>query len=201
MTKSDIWVYDCFWGILALMLAASAHAAKPDKNRKQTPDCFSGMSVEDQHETGIAQLSAGQRDALSAWMVKRLGVACVQARGAGGENRSTPQPGTSKESQIEAEVRRRVAAELAAQQAADTGREQKRPRQALKARIAGSFKGWRGNTEFVLDNGQVWRQVGGETYFVRRMDNPEVELVPMALGSWGLRLKATGRTVKVRRIR
>jgi hypothetical protein len=173
-------------------------------------DVFAGMSAAERQRTGLDQLTPAQRQALNAWLLEN-GVPAMEAaqkpkQADANNNDSVAQPAESTisaadEARIQAEVKTRVAEKLAKEKTERLGRENKAARQPVSARIAGDFKGWRGATEFTLDNGQVWKQVDAETYYLRTLHNPEVELVPMALGSWGLRLKATGRTVKVRRIR
>ncbi len=159
------------------------------------PDYLASMSVEERQRTGVDKLDERQRAALNAWLARQLSglrpAAVSQSREA-----SLP-----AEKIVEAEVEKRVQARLQEEKVRHMGRADAFPREIVSARIDGAFRGWRGATEFRLDNGQVWQQTDGETYYVRTLHNPEVELVPMALGSWGLRLKSTGRTVKVRRVR
>lgn len=175
----------------------SARASQPET--KEGADIFATMSPQQRQQTGVDTLSPAQKQALGAWLRDYL------AKQAAGRAPTGHSPSGTRhqanEAEVEKEVQRRVAEKLAKARADSTGREKSRQRQPVTARIAGKFKGWRGGTEFYLDNGQIWKQVGGETYYIRAMQDPEVELVPMALGSWGLRIKATGRTVKVRRIR
>ncbi len=188
--------------------------AGPSGAESEPVDIFSRMSAVERERTGIDSLTARQRAALLEWLQQHLR-AGEGATAASQPNRATAEFTTeagsrassstesvaASEAAMEAEVQRRVAQKLAQEKAARAGRENKSLRTPVQARIQGTFKGWRGATEFTFDNGQVWKQVDGETYYIRRMQDPEVELVPMALGSWGLRIKATGRTVKVRRIR
>ncbi len=193
---------------------ASAHAGSGGAESKPV-DIFSRMSAAERERTGIDSLTPRQRAALLEWLQQHLGAGDAHTTTSQASRATTEFPteaGTptssstapslpASEADMEAEVQRRVAQKLAQEKAARAGRENKSQRMPVQARIKGTFKGWRGATEFILDNGQVWKQVDGETYYIRHMQDPEVELVPMALGSWGLRIKATGRTVKVRRIR
>lgn len=66
------------------------------------------------------------------------------------------------------------------------------------ARVVGPFRGWTGGTYFPLDNGQVWRQVGGEVYDMPKVENAEVEIVKSGAGYH--RLKYQGAWVTVKRL-
>lgn len=70
----------------------------------------------------------------------------------------------------------------------------------LQSRIAGPFIGWSGNTVFLLENGQVWQQVGADEYYHRFPEGVEVAIIPGAIGSFRLVL-STGASVPVRRRR
>ena len=69
----------------------------------------------------------------------------------------------------------------------------------LESRIAGAFRGWSGDTIFRLENGQIWRQVGGGR-FVVRMEDPRVTIKRGSLGSYFLSVEGYGSRVKVARI-
>ncbi|MFT3829942.1 MAG: hypothetical protein QM691_09590 [Opitutaceae bacterium] len=71
---------------------------------------------------------------------------------------------------------------------------------SIRSRIAGEFRGWSGNTVFQLENGQVWRQAGSGSAFLR-LDSPEVTIERGALGAFFLRVEGIGGRVKVKRIR
>lgn len=74
-------------------------------------------------------------------------------------------------------------------------------RSAIKSRIDGPFTGWRGNTEFKLENGMVWRQAEPGLFSVNEMENPEVEIRPGMFGVWRLRVAGYNTRVRVERIR
>ncbi|MGY6587051.1 MAG: hypothetical protein ACXIUB_02060 [Wenzhouxiangella sp.] len=74
-------------------------------------------------------------------------------------------------------------------------------RSTIESRIKGSFTGWRGRTEFELENGQVWRQAESGTFVVPEMENPEVEIIPGMFNSWRLRVSGYNTRVRVERIR
>lgn len=83
----------------------------------------------------------------------------------------------------------------------DTGFELRRKRSTVSSRIAGTFDGWSGKTDFTLENGMVWRQAESGRYGVRTLDSPEVRIEPKLGGSWRLYVEGLNRSLKVRRIK
>lgn len=75
------------------------------------------------------------------------------------------------------------------------------PNERIDSRIVGTFEGWTGDTEFVLENGMVWEQTGNDRYRMRVMENPEVTIRPGLLGGWELQVEGYNVRTKVRRIR
>lgn len=69
----------------------------------------------------------------------------------------------------------------------------------FRSRIDGPFRGWTGETQFRLENGQVWQQRTRGRYF-RKLDSPEVLLIRTQLGFWKLRVIDTGKSVLVKRL-
>ena len=70
------------------------------------------------------------------------------------------------------------------------------------SRIDGPFTGWDGQTEFRLENGQVWRQADSADRFRSgTVMNPGVRIEPGMLDSWVLRIDGSNHRVKVRRIK
>lgn len=70
----------------------------------------------------------------------------------------------------------------------------------IACHIQGSFTGWSGHTLFTLDNGQVWRQSGGEVYVVPTVEDAIVELRKAPSGYYRLYL-SDGRWITVQRVR
>ena len=69
----------------------------------------------------------------------------------------------------------------------------------IENRLVGEFTGWRGNTTFTLENGQVWRQAeDGRLSF--RSDSPLVTIRRGAFGTYRLTVEGVNRAVRVRRI-
>jgi len=69
----------------------------------------------------------------------------------------------------------------------------------IESRIAGEFNGWRGNTIFRLENGQVWQQIE-QTRFTYRADSPVVTIRRGTFGGYRLRVDGLNRSVRVRRL-
>ncbi|MEO5596945.1 MAG: hypothetical protein ABIQ97_07340, partial [Lysobacteraceae bacterium] len=71
-----------------------------------------------------------------------------------------------------------------------------------ETRIAGTFKGWSGNTKFVLSNGQVWQQIDSAAQMGGvNVDSPVVTLEPGFMGSWMLSVEGFNSKVRVKRIK
>ena len=70
---------------------------------------------------------------------------------------------------------------------------------AVTSRIVGTFKGWRGDTEVTLDNGEVWQQ-RHDTKWIVRLENPEVVIEKNILGFYKMTFIASGKAVGVKRI-
>lgn len=72
---------------------------------------------------------------------------------------------------------------------------------AIRSRIAGTFRGWGPNTTFRLENGQVWAaDRNSESRFFGARENVEVEIRPAAFGTWKLFLMPDGLWVRVKRV-
>jgi hypothetical protein len=69
----------------------------------------------------------------------------------------------------------------------------------LTSRIVGSFRGWRGNTVFKFENGQVWQQIDGRR-FVVDLEDPLVTVERGSFGAYYLSVDGYGSRTKVRRI-
>ena len=69
----------------------------------------------------------------------------------------------------------------------------------IQSRLVGEFVGWRGNTTFTLENGQVWRQAE-EGRLVFRSDAPLITIRRGAFGTYRLTVEGVNRSVRVRRL-
>jgi hypothetical protein len=85
----------------------------------------------------------------------------------------------------------------------DFGLEEQRAEETklIQSRIAGTFDGWSGKTEFPLENGQVWRQSAAGKLVTKAVESPEVEIRRGFMGVYYLKVEGYNRTVKVQRIK
>ena len=74
--------------------------------------------------------------------------------------------------------------------------EEKQQAERFAAKVVGPFRGWSGGTYFPLENGQVWRQVGSESYELPVVAGAEVEIFQSNNGYWRLRYDGAWITVK-----
>ena len=70
----------------------------------------------------------------------------------------------------------------------------------MRSRIPGTFTGWTGGSQFVLENGQVWQQ-RYDTRWKTELDNPEVIITRHMLGLHRMEVVGTGKSVPVKRIK
>jgi len=75
----------------------------------------------------------------------------------------------------------------------------KQKRSTINAHLVGHFEGWNGNTEFTLDNGQVWKQADSGAYGCPGIDNPVVKIKPMMLGHWLMYVQGCNDSIHVTR--
>lgn len=70
----------------------------------------------------------------------------------------------------------------------------------IESRIAGSFNGWRGQTLFRLENGQIWKQTNPDVFVpVKPVMNPTVRLKKAGFGGYWLSIEGFPK-VRVNRI-
>ena len=70
----------------------------------------------------------------------------------------------------------------------------------INSRIVGKFNGWTGETQFQLENGQIWRQSGNG--FLRvSMNNPKVKIEAGMFGGYILSVEGYNSRVKVKRVK
>lgn len=175
--------------VCALPLFFGVQSLKAD-----TPDAYFGglqqeMTAEEQKSSGVDALSPAQREYLDAWLRARFNV--LEQRVEQVENRIEQAVAEKVEAVREAE---REAERLAAEkerEAEEIG--------VIETRLGPDFTGWSGNTVFVLENGQVWRQRHDGVY--RHLEGGlDVRLRKNLFGLWQLKVLSSGRTVSVRRI-
>ena len=71
----------------------------------------------------------------------------------------------------------------------------------ISTRVVGEFRGWTGRTKFVLENGQIWVQAEDDSFYIRKLTNPEVHLERGLLGAYFLRVEGYGSRVRVKRLK
>jgi hypothetical protein len=70
----------------------------------------------------------------------------------------------------------------------------------ISSKIIGQFTGWDGDTEFKLENGQIWRQ-SGNGFLKVSMNNPKVKIKEGTFGGYILSVEDYNSRVKVRRVK
>ena len=75
------------------------------------------------------------------------------------------------------------------------------PSEGVVSRISGPFTGWTGNTQFTLDNGQVWQQAEAGSMRGVNVDSPAVTIKPAFMGSWLMKVEGFNTAIRVRRIK
>jgi len=71
----------------------------------------------------------------------------------------------------------------------------------ITSTIVGSFEGWRGDTEFELANGMVWKQTEQDLLGVRPRQDQQVTIEPGFLSAWYLKIDGINKRLRVRRIK
>ncbi len=144
------------------------------------------MTGQEFREAGLHQLSDEELAALNRWIRERS-LTLEAYRGEATVDRAAPPPAQDDAEADAAEDRRGFRGEG--------------ERSPINSRIVGSFTGWRGDTEFELENGMVWRQAESGEFAVREMHNPQVEIRPGLFGTWRLSVEGYNSVVRVERIR
>ncbi|HWS40104.1 MAG TPA: hypothetical protein VN247_02285, partial [Arenimonas sp.] len=75
------------------------------------------------------------------------------------------------------------------------------PKEDIVSAIVGEFKGWRGNTRFTLENGQVWEQADTSELFANKIMNPKVRIVHSGFSGWKLQVEGYNKWVKVKQVK
>jgi len=71
----------------------------------------------------------------------------------------------------------------------------------ITSTIVGSFEGWRGDTEFELANGMIWKQSEQDLLGVRPREDQQVTIEPGFLSAWYLKIEGINKRLRVRRIK
>ncbi|WP_456378119.1 hypothetical protein [Thiolapillus sp.] len=161
--------------VKVLMLALLAICLPATALAKDFPGIEALMSKEEFAATGLGKLTAGERRALDAWLLKYT---------------TDDVPGLVEEIP-------ELKESLTLRQAVSAKPEEEGP---IASRITGDFNGWKGKTLFRLENGQVWKQ--RQTGFYRKkLERPEVKISKNLLGFYMLEVVETGRRIGVKRIK
>ena len=144
-----------------------------------------------------------------AFLNDYLGREAISPADAFGREQVDTMPARSRPAPVaEAEAAESKAVESAAEQRRSIrsrigriigGRDRQQHVQAIHSRIKGEFRGWDGQTLFVLENGQQWRQRLSSVYR-HRASNPEVTIAKGRFGYY-LIVDKTKRRVGVKRVR
>lgn len=177
-----------WWLRRRLLVLALGLAVTPAMRATQSVPSFSAtLSTEQRKSLGLEKLSPHEIAALDA---------AVEAY------RNSTEANVVKraaESAV-AEYRKQAEPAVAARAVDAYKRKQAETHQELiEAKIDGRFTGWDGHTEFKLDNGQIWRQVGSDMYYLSPQQNTPIEIRLSKYGSYRLHL-SDGAWVTVVRI-
>lgn len=71
---------------------------------------------------------------------------------------------------------------------------------SIQSRISGRFTGWSKDSEFRLDNGQVWRCVDCRDVY-HTVDNPAVTVKRNFIGSYWLKIEGLNSQARVKRVK
>ncbi|WP_395793072.1 hypothetical protein [Aquimonas sp.] len=157
---------------LALALAAAGSAQAQSFSTLEER-----MSEREFTSAGLNKLSAEELAYLNAWLAQKASVGVSS-----GTQQSTP-AGQSPADRVGLPPER------------VEGSDQ------VTSRLLGSFRGWTGNTEFRLENGQVWQQTGGGNLSGVSLESPEVFIEKSMFGAWYLRVEGYNTRAKVKRLR
>lgn len=158
--------------ILCLSWEVSMTVASGDNSSNNFTRLEDHMSPEELDATGVAGLSAEEREQLNAWIADYFLRPGRNASQSG--NADTKATQESSESQQQ-----------------DSGE--------IVARVVSDFNGWTGNTVFKLDNGQVWKQRQQGRYIYAGEDT-KVIINKNWLGFYELYHPASDRSVGVTRL-
>lgn len=75
------------------------------------------------------------------------------------------------------------------------------PKEDIVSAIVGEFKGWRGNTRFTLENGQIWDQADTSELYATKIMNPKVRIVHSGFSGWKLQVEGYNKWVRVKQVK
>ena len=80
------------------------------------------------------------------------------------------------------------------------GKESRDDANEVNSRIVGEFSGWTGETQFQLENGQIWKH-SGNGFLKVSMNNPKVNIKAGMFGGYILSVEGYNSRVKVKRVK
>ncbi len=153
-------------------------------------DLFPGlralMTEQEFEAAGLNTLSAAQLQTLDDWLADERSERPAFANAETAAAIEEPDAQVTAQSEIAAEER---------------GSWRDRNRDDIESRVVDGFTGWRGETIFKIENGQVWRQRLDGRHRYSRAPNPRVRITRNWLGFFELQLIETGHKVGVTRVR
>ena len=163
---------------LASVLLAALFAA-PLAFAQQAGDRIEQQMTPEQFKAaGLDQLSAEQLENLNAWLNRTLVAETTKA---------ATQAAKQTKEKIEDENRGFL----------NFGSDE-----AITGRLQGEFRGFSKGREYLLDNGQLWRQTDTASLAGVNLDSPQVTIKPSMIGSaWYLKVEGYNTAAKVQRIK
>ena len=118
-----------------------------------------------------------------------------------GLNKLSPEELANLNAWLSSQMKQREAAVAVAPRVTHSGFLEINDDAPVVSRILGEFHGWRGNTHFALENGQVWVQSEQGSLEGVNITDPEVTITRGMLGDWKLKVKGYNTFVKVKRVK
>lgn len=154
------------------LLVIAAVAPATVRAQSAPPPLHERMSRADFHAAGLDKLTPDELAHLDTWLRQHPAVTTAQS----GQAAPAPEP---------------------------AGTPLRKPhRTAVTRRVDGVLHGWSGKTVFHLENGQIWRQRGTDSWSAgKSLDHPKATIKPAAFGSWLLKIDGYNATTRVERVR
>jgi len=168
--------------ILICVLFSLLSAACPAQVEHGFSSLEERMTMREYEQAGLGKLSADELSALNSW---------IRAHSLGGEEYAQAGAMASDDSQLPASLQ-------ADRMGFNDYKGEERP---ITSTIVGEFAGWRGDTEFELANGMIWKQTEQGLLGVRPTENQQVTIEPGFLSAWYLKIDGINKRLRVRRIK
>jgi len=72
--------------------------------------------------------------------------------------------------------------------------------ESFHAKLIGNITGWNDSTVFRLDNGMVWEMAEKDTFYIKEVKNPGVEIRSGMFNTWKLLIEGHNSSTRVKRI-